>query len=67
MQQWTWLPSPAASLRPSPGHSGVAPAPLDAARRHLSNQKTIFVILSAAENLSGLAAEILHEAQLRSE
>ena len=30
------------------------------------NQKTIFVILSAAKNLSFKAAEILHSAALRS-
>ena len=33
----------------------------------MSNQKTIFVILSAAKNLSFKAAEILHSAALRSE
>ena len=32
-----------------------------------SNYKTIFVILSVAKNLSLVTAEILHEAQLRSE
>jgi len=33
----------------------------------MSNQKAIFVILSAAKNLSFKAAEILHSAALRSE
>jgi hypothetical protein len=33
----------------------------------MSNQKTIFVILSAAKNLSLKAAEIRNEAALRSE
>jgi len=33
----------------------------------MTNQKTIFVILSAAKNLSSKAAEILHSAALRSE
>jgi hypothetical protein len=33
----------------------------------MSNQKTIFVILSAAKNLSFKAAEIRNEAALRSE
>ena len=33
----------------------------------ISNYKTIFVILSAAKNLYLITAEILHEAQLRSE
>jgi hypothetical protein len=33
----------------------------------MSNQKDRLVILSAAEDLSFKAAEILHEAQLRSE
>jgi hypothetical protein len=33
----------------------------------MSNRKTIFIILSAAKNLSFKTAEILHDAQLRSE